>query len=121
MEHYYFGIQGEVGHYLYKGRQHFNERYLPDDFPVSVAALDGRLLPPKLPQKQGRAELIHIGGWTILTFWDRSFDTRYGSSSTFVMEGTFDFDEAAGLAREQYPSIWNRFEFEVYPRVIQSE
>lgn len=113
---FYFGVQGEMGHYLYLGRRRFNERYLPDDFPVSPHVLDGRLLPPMLPQTEGRAELIHTRDWTILTFWDCSFDTRRNSNSAFIIRGRLDFDTAVQVAKEHYPQIWSRFNFEVTAR-----
>lgn len=113
---YYFGVLNEIGHYLYVGNRSISGRYLPDDFPVAVSALDGRLLPPNLPQKEGRAELIHLKDHTILTFWDRSFDKRHGSSSTFIMQGIFDFSKAIEIAKEHYPNLWLRFEFEVIQR-----
>lgn len=116
MDCFYFGVQGEIGHYLYVGTRRFNERYLPDDFPVAPYVLDGRLLPPMLPKVEGRAELICLKQWTILTFWDSSFDKRSGSSSTFLIRGVVDFDTAVSVAKGQYPKIWARFKFEVIQR-----
>lgn len=113
---FYFGVQGEVGHYLYAGSRRFHERHLPDDFPVAPYVLDGRLLPPMLPKTEGRAELIHLRDWTILTFWDSSFDKRSGASSTFIIRGVVDFETAVSTAKEHYPQIWSRFKFEVTRR-----
>lgn len=113
---FYFGVQREMGHYLYVGTRMFNQRLVPDDFPVNPYVLDGRLLPPQLERIEGRAELIHFRDWTILTFWDSSFDTRPGSSSAFIISGHLDFTEAVKVAKEQYPQVWSRFKFEVYQR-----
>lgn len=113
---FYFGVQREMGHYLYSGLRHFNERHLPDDFPCVPYVLDGRLLPPMLPKTEGRAELIHFKDWTILTFWDSSFDTRPGSNSAFIIRGVVDFDKAVEVAKEHYPQVWARFRFEVVLR-----
>lgn len=113
---FYYGVQREMGHYLYAGNRRFNERYLPDDFPVQPYILDGRILPPMLPQEEGRAELIHTRDWTLLSFWDRSFDHRHNSSSTFVIRGALTFEKAIEVAREAYPQVWSRFNFEVKQR-----
>lgn len=113
---YYFGVMKHAGHFLYCGNHTIHERYLPEDFPVNVRALDGALLPPQLPQDEGRAELIHLNGWTVLTFWDRSADRRGRSSSTFIILGVVDFSEAVSIAKEYYPQVWSRFTFEVFER-----
>lgn len=113
---FYFGVQGEMGRYLYVGQRRFNERYLPDDFPVAPYVLDGRLLPPMLPKVQGRAELIHCQEWIILTFWDSSFDARSGASSTFIIRGFVSFGGAVHIAKTSYPQVWDRFTFEVIQR-----
>lgn len=116
MDCYYFGVMKHAGHHLYRGNNTIHKRYLPNDFPVDVRALDGALLPPQLPQDEGRAELIHLNGWTVLTFWDRSEDKRYRSSSTFIVRGAHSFLETVEIAREHYPQVWSRFEFEINER-----
>jgi len=113
---FYFGKfsrDSHGGHVLYAGNRQIHDRDLPDDFPIPPYILDGGLLPPKMPQTQGRAELIHLKDWTIITFWDRSADTRGSSSSSFVIRGILDFTEAVRLAMKFYPQIWDRFGFEV--------
>lgn len=116
MDCYYFGTKDRAGHYLFLGQQHFNHKYLPDDFPLNPNGLDGRLLPPMLPQEQGRAEIIYFIGWTIIAFWDRSVDSREGSNSAFIMRGNRTFNEALKIAKESYPHIWERFNFKVFLR-----
>jgi len=117
---YYFGKLSKDsynGHVLYSGNRviHSNSD-LPNDFPVDFRILDGGLLPPNLPQTQGRTELIHLQEWTIITFWDRTADTRGKSNSAFVIRGHLDFTEAIKVTKEHYPQIWERFKFEVYQR-----
>lgn len=116
MDCYFFGVKEYAGHFLYLGNQKVNQQHLPKDFPVDVYVLDGKLLPPKLPQEQGRAELVHVGGWTVLTFWDRSEDKRLNCNSSFLVRGQYDFQEVVKIAKDNYPKIWSRFDFEVYER-----
>lgn len=117
MDCYYFGCVDRPGHYLFYSRRTVQERDLPDDFPVNPYVLDGRLLPPKLPQVEGRAELIHFTGWTVLSFWDRSVDRRPGCNSAFILRGRYNFNEAVEFAKEHYPWVWARFGFKVYRRI----
>ena len=117
-ECYYFGCDGKPGHYLFHEGRHevWNESKLPKDFPVRTMSLDGGLLPPNLPQDQGKATLVRLGGWTILTFWDRSVDTRGGCNSSFVIPAELDFEQAKEVAQERFPWVWERFKFEVILR-----
>jgi hypothetical protein len=109
---FYFGCWDRSGHFLVTpGGRHVYDN--PKDFPVREGILDGGLLPPFQPQVEGRAVLVHLSGWTILSFWDRSVDTRGGCSSSFVMRGTLDFVAATQRARERFPQVWNRYTFEV--------
>jgi hypothetical protein len=110
---YYFGCWQEPGHYLFAPGGRNAERHIPDDFPVSVHILDGGLLPPKLPEVEGRASLAHINGWTILSFWDRSIDKRGKCNSSFLFRGRLTFAEACQQAANNFPYLWTRFKFEV--------
>lgn len=115
---YYFGCHGEAEHYLWNetGRQVYNDESLPDDFPFNYVACDGYLLPPKLPQEEGRASLIHFKGaapYTVLTFWDGSVDSRPGCCSAFILHGLMEFDYACQTAKDAFPWVWERFTFEV--------
>ena len=116
MDCYYFGCINRPGHYLFAGSHTIHERDLPDDFPVNPYVLDGRLLPPKLSQTEGSAELIHFRDWTVVSFWDRSVDGRHGSNSAFVIRGRHNFHGAVEIAKKNYPGVWSRFDFEVYER-----
>lgn len=75
--------------------------------------MDGGLLPPHLPEQPGKATFLHINGWTIFSFWDRSGDTRGNSSSTFLMRGTLSFRDAKTAAQVFFPKLWERFPFDV--------
>ncbi len=51
--------------------------------------------------------------WTALAFWDRSVDKRGGCNSVFILEGSYNFEQALTLARQIFPKIFERFEFEI--------
>lgn len=110
----YFGCwNGEAGHFLGSpsGRRGSLDRQI--DFPVKDYILDGGLLPPNLPQTEGRATLVHINGWTIMSFWDRSVDSRYGCNSTFLIKGHLEFDAMVARCKYHFREIWDRFKFPI--------
>ena len=124
-EMYYFGCWRGVGHYLHAST---GERLslvdawrLPRDFPCRPAALDSSFLPPRLPQVEGRATLVHLNGWTVLSFWDRSGDARPGSHSTFIVRGTHPFDVFCAMAQRTFPQVWARMPFLVVEWVADTE
>ena len=109
----YYGCWDDVGHYLHRvsgmtiSLQRV-EKELPWGYHV-----DGGLAPQNSGQIQGQASLHHKDGWTALSFWDRTVDKRPGSSSTFLAKGTYDFEAMKKIAQENFPSIWQRFPFEI--------
>lgn len=117
MNCYYYGCREGTGHYLWddQGRRLFDHN-VPNDFPVKSYALDSGFLPPQQPETQGVASLVHVEGWTILAFWDRSVDTRHGSNSSFVLPGTLTFEEAKELSMLKFPWVWSRLRFPVTRR-----
>ena len=113
---FYFGCWKSAGHFLhYENGQHVYERdeAFPKDFPVTVHTLDGGLLGYPEQEIEGKAVLSHIGDWTVISFWDRSVDSRGKSNSSFVMRGKWDFSTALGIAKSSFPSVFSRFGFEV--------
>jgi hypothetical protein len=52
--------------------------------------------------------LHHKVGWTAISFWDRTGDERFGSSSTIIMEGTHSLATMLDLFREKLPGVWAR-------------
>jgi hypothetical protein len=114
---FYFGCVGETGHYLWDRNLRraydacgFGWRDLDTYFCLGVAP--GK---PDCPsdQPEGAARLTHARGATVLAFWDRSVDKRRGSHSTFVIEGTHDFDTAKALTQKAFPRVWERYGFDV--------
>jgi len=111
---FYFGCWDAPGHYLHnRNGATLSWHSIPEDFPVFVSILDGGLLPPHQPQEEGKAVLVHINAWTILTFWDRSVDKRLSSSSTFLFRGALSFDEIVEHSKASFPKIWARYTFPV--------
>jgi len=114
---YYFGCWSVPGHYLHmpSGRTSYRD---PEGFPCRSTALDSGFLPVGDSQEEGVATLCHLNGWTILAFWDRSVDSRPGANSAFVIRGEWSFGEARDKAKAAFPSIWQRFKFEVKLREV---
>lgn len=89
-----------------------------DGGPWSAREIDGNFAPgawrrrdatvPEQYQPEHVACLYHRDGWTMISFWDRSMDHRFSSNGNFIVEGTHDFDTACTLAREVFPSVWDR-------------
>ena len=47
-------------------------------------------------------------GWTLVSWADRSVDTRPGSHSTFIMEAEVTPERLIEMAREQWPQVFSR-------------
>jgi len=116
----YFGPLGDIGHYFYSeegGRIH---NYPHPDVPWRQ--VDGALC-PNCDQKElyrrtgpaieGEALLHHKEGWTALSFWDRTIDTRPASNSNYFAKGIFTFEEMVELAKKRFPVRWGQMKFEV--------
>lgn len=111
---FYFGVWDEhKGHYLRDPAGQTYHLRLQEDFPMSDQSIDGGLLPPMLPEEEGRASLAQINGWTVLSFWDRSGDPRGKSNSNFFVKGRLGFAEMVEKSKYYFPHIWARFCFEV--------
>lgn len=104
----YFGVQdkNKKGHYLFDKRLFLSLRL--EDAPNNI---DGGFCPET--REQGKALLTHSDGKTILAFWDYSGDSRPGSNSNFIENGTLSFAEMLALAKAEFPSIFHRFDFDV--------
>ncbi len=120
-EVYYFGRWGGPGHYLWSPSGRSSGHEVERRIPWPCAEFDGRLAgDPVLEdprqrghwatehQPEGHARLHHRGGWTALSFWDRSGDQRHGSSSTLVARGEFTAAEMAALFERAFPAVWRR-------------
>lgn len=124
----YFGCWGGTGHFLSDARGHM-ARDIRREFPLHERRVDGAFCgDPALAeyqrdrthwrgdeehQPEGRARLHHIDGWTVLAFWDRSVDDRFGSNSAFLLPGILSATEAHAAAKAAFPAVWDRFRFAV--------
>ena len=112
---YFFGVSSaqNKGHFLH----HEGMRVAWDDkklLPFSSHILDGGLL-PQHPQVQGELHLAVINGWTLLSMWDRTADSRPGSNAVFLAEGNHVIEEMKNIASEKFPAIWKRIQGEQHP------
>jgi hypothetical protein len=122
-EMFYFGPLYESGHYMY--RENGQTVYSEDrkDIPWQGWDIDGKLQPGcfvdrgrwdhRGPENEGEALLHHKDGWTALSFWDRTIDTRYGCNSTYIAEGILTFEQMVELAKARFPKRWGMMKFEV--------
>lgn len=120
----YFGPFKEPGHFFFteEGYSFSSDKFM--DVPWRAGEIDGPLQPGwplpadrlqrrTRPMCEGEAHLHHRNGWTALSFWDFSVDTRPGSSSTYIAKGIFTFEQMVELAKTRFAERWNRFKAEV--------
>lgn len=104
----FFGCWGPAGHYLYAPRRRsVPGYYLPSS--VQPHALDGKLAPADPQQREGRARLHHLDGWTVVAWWDRSADKRMDSNSALLVHGTHSFAAVLLTAGDAFPELLPRF------------
>lgn len=113
------------GHDLHAAQPPYGGRAAYDEwnrFPFKWETLDGKFAPKTKPKTyyevaqefpQGQARLTYIKGWTIISFWDRTGDSRGASNTAFVFDEKLSGDEALRIAREKFPKLFERFTFEV--------
>ncbi len=117
---FYFGCFENKGHYFFneKMNKYFE---LDSGFPFNTGEIDTFFLKDilfkehgkSILEKQGESIITHKHGWTVLSFWDRSVDSRYGSNSNFFIKGIFTFDEMLEQCKSTFPKIFSRFKFDV--------
>jgi len=116
MKIYFFGVQdaGRAGHYLSElvdGQlRHVDVTRLR--LPFLYTKLDGGFLPDTRGKRelevQGLWHHTFVDGWSIISCWDRTGDSRYASNASFVVEGMFDIGEMKRIAAAACPALWNR-------------
>lgn len=134
---FYFGAIGYPGHYWFacEGRVPWGG---PDGCPwrdrdSGGLGIDGRLAPrsatptdidtvgaQRSSQKvrtyevaQGIAALHCLGGWTAISFWDRTADKRGACNSNFVVDENLNFEEMVERSKAAFPKVWARFPFPI--------
>ncbi len=119
----YFGPYTESGHFMfYEGGAKVPYR-VADTLTPWGERIDGTVQPGMVywrerwthrgQMREGDAVLHTWGGWTALSIWDSSVDTRSGCSSTYIAEGVFTFDEMVEMAKARFTERWNRMKFTV--------
>lgn len=113
-EFYYFGCVGQKGHHFYdENLKKVFPYQMPKEFPFNPSRVDGVFLPHTHRSDQGVANHFVVAGWTVINFCDYSVDDRGGSHSLFFIKRECDFDESIDLIKQQFPTIFKRFNFEV--------
>jgi hypothetical protein len=114
MDAYFFGCWSpdRLGHFLYDQNGCKPPCARNRELPIRADFLDGSLL-FNVPDVPGHAVLFHGRGWTFLSFWDRSGDSRPHSNSTFLLRGELTFAEAVTQAQQAFPARWARIQFPV--------
>ena len=110
MRVYYFGCDGQAGHYMHLPNMLTDWKFLdsnPWGWKIDYEILKGR---------EGQYVLTHKDGWTALSFHDYTVDQRPGSNSSFLAEGEYTRDQMFGIAWEHFPSIAKRVSLPSAPR-----
>lgn len=119
---YYVGVAPRSsGHYCYTAQWVRADRNVPRtpwtcndwdpvDESAALRALYGCLINevPKQQQVEGVRRHLTDKGWTLLSLWDRSGNERYGSHSTFAIQGEHPADEAEAIVRAAFPAVFAR-------------
>jgi hypothetical protein len=96
MKVYYFGCIGEAGHYMHTPNEASHDWDFMEKNPWGLGLDDGF------------KGLRHKDGWTALAMTDYTVDSRPGSNSVFLAEGTFSQEEMNALAHQYFPSVAKR-------------
>ena len=113
---FYFGVwgKGASGHYLHApGGSKLSRDAERQHIPFAMHILDSHLIPPMIPEIEGVVFRSVINGCTVLSFWDRSGDSRGKSNSAFVLADSLESAEAVRLARIAFPEVFARFTFKL--------
>jgi hypothetical protein len=110
---YYFGYI-TLGHDIYN--ENLRSAYAVDR-EIRPEKLDGVFCvkDPHIREPEGLCTLTKVGEYTVIAFWDRSGDDRFGSNSAFIEKGDFTFEEMVERAERAFPSIFVRFHFKLKP------
>lgn len=109
----FFGAVKQAGHYLWRSGGFSASRAFEKALPFHFHFLDAGMLPEGVPQVEGAAGYCMINGWTVVSFWDRSVDSRMGSNSAFIYPDERSFEEMIAISNVQLPWFWSRVKFEV--------
>jgi hypothetical protein len=106
-EIFHFGVweNDSAGHYTHGE----NGRTLGFNQIGPWTMFDGNLAPGgRHKDVEGATAIHYFEGWTAISFWDRSSDTRGGCNTGFFVARVCSFEELCELAEERYPKQWKR-------------
>lgn len=64
-------------------------------------------------QIEGDAAMHYRHGWTILAWWDRSVDKRFGCNAAIVALGRWSFEGMMYRGSKFFPDIMRRFKYKI--------
>lgn len=106
---HYFGRLDVAGHSLHcKSGPHLRI----DETPWGNN-LDTGLLSHVADRPDGQYVTAIFKGWTAVSFWDRSGDSRPGSNSAFVIHAEMEPEKLLAFARLQWPEVFRRLPFQL--------
>ena len=120
MKALYFGPYSHPGHFMFlPGGERASAKQEAD---CPWKAIDGVLQPhcrirflrwsTEGPEVEGEGLVHYREGWTALSFWDRTIDTRGACNSTFFFDVPgLDFEGIVKLAAGTFPDRWERMRF----------
>lgn len=108
----FFGCKNTPGHYLHNRRGNC-ERYEMSPWGTT---LDGGLLMTGKDYHSNKPDTMPTGnyvvarkdGWTCISFWDRSGDSRPASCSAFLVKAVISDIDLLTLAITQWPELFAR-------------
>ena len=95
MRIYYFGCYEQAGHYMYTPDMRTDSQFM-------------KINPWGCGIDDGFKGLQHKDGWTALARADYTVDTRPGSNSVFLAQGTLTEPQMVELAHQYFPSVAKR-------------
>ena len=114
LEVFFFGCYLVTGHYLYRrGGRHVDYTACPWGTNLDTGLLISRKDKYARPDTEPTENytVARKDGWTAISFWDRSGDSRPGSNSAFLVAADVSDKELLALAKAQWPDIFSRGRF----------
>lgn len=112
IEVFFHGCLGQPGHYIHTKKTELDYPAIPWRHKLDSGLLTDNYYGADTTPN-GLTTFVTLDGWSALAFWDRSGDGRPGSNSVFFCHALVSPEELLGLAREQWPSVFDRPRFPV--------
>jgi hypothetical protein len=104
----YFGCLNRAGHHLHD-KEDFHRQYGSTPWGND---LDGKFMLDALAP-EGVCKFEQLQGWSGIGFCDRTIDGRPGSHSAFLVVGLVSPAELLEGARQQWPEVFRRLQFNI--------